>query len=403
MTQLRPAFFATILLCSTAAPADAQLTQAEERITLKSAVLNEERTIRVRVPRQAAGERFPVLYLTDAETQFAHTVATVDYLARNGRMPEMIVVGIHNTDRSRDLTPSKSSLAMPDGRVMQFPSAGGADAFLSFLTTELMPHIEQRYPAAPFRVFAGHSFGGLFALHVLTARPETFAAYIAVSPTLMWDNDLVLRRTYDLLRDRQDLKKTLVVALGNETTLRAGFEALQKRLESGPNPPGLTFEMARFPDEDHGSVVLRAHYLALRKIFDGWILPIDPSNGQFRGSFDEAQRHYAKLTERFGYPALPTEDTVNFLGYNALEAKRVAEAVQYFEWNVKLYPNSANVYDSLADALEADGKLDAARDRVQEAIRRGELNKDPLIDGFRQHLARILAKLKDRKAMPPSA
>jgi tetratricopeptide (TPR) repeat protein len=82
------------------------------------------------------------------------------------------------------------------------------------------------------------------------------------------------------------------------------------------------------------------------------------------------------------------------LGYNALEAKNVREALKYFEWNVKTYPDSANVYDSLADALEADGKLEAARERLQEAVRRGEANKDPLTEGFRRHLARVLAKVK---------
>jgi predicted alpha/beta superfamily hydrolase len=383
------------LACSAVLPAGAQPVEEEERITVRSAVLKEERTIYVRVPRKAAGPaRYPVIYLTDAEAQFAHTVATVDFLARNGRMPEMIVVGIANTDRTRDLTPSKATIATPDGRVLQFPSAGGADAFLSFIATELVPHIESRYPTAPFRVFAGHSFGGLFALHVLERRPETFAAYIAVSPTLTWDDGLVLRRTYDMLRDRRDLKKTLVVTLGDETMLQPPFEALRRRLESGPTPAGFEFEIMRFPDEDHGSVVLRSHYLGLRKIFNGWRLPIDPSTGLLRGTFEDAQRHYAKLTERFGYPALPPEDTINSLGYSALEAKKVDEALKYFEWNVKTHPDSANVYDSLADALEAAGQLDAARDRAQEAVRRGEANKDPLTEIYRQHLARLLAKVK---------
>jgi predicted alpha/beta superfamily hydrolase len=311
-------------------------------------------------------------------------------------MPQMIVVGIANTDRTRDLTPSKGTLTRPDGRVLQFPSAGGADAFLEFIATELIPHVDTRYPSAPFRIFAGHSFGGLFALHALVTRPETFAAYIAVSPTVLWDDSRILRRMSDLLRDRRDLKKTLVVTIGDEPSLRPGFDALQERLESGPTPPGFQFAMTRMPDEDHGSVVLRSHYLALRKIFDGWQLPIDPATGLMRGTFEDTQRHYARLTERFGYPALPPEEAINGLGYNALEAKNVSLALKYFEWNVQMYADSPNVYDSLADALEADGRLEAARDRLQEAVRRGEANKDPLTAVFREHLARVLGKLKAR-------
>jgi predicted alpha/beta superfamily hydrolase len=395
--RLQRAALLAVLLCAAVGRAGAQPVETGDRVTLRSAILKEDRTLFVRVPRQpAAGARYPVLYLTDGEAQFAHTVATIDFLARSGRMPQMIVVGIANTDRTRDLTPSKGTLTRPDGRVLQFPSAGGADAFLEFIATELIPHIDRRYPTAPFRIFAGHSFGGLFALHALVTRPETFAAYIAVSPTVLWDDSRILRRMSDLLRDRRDLKKTLVVTIGDEPSLRPGFDALRERLESGPTPPGFQFAMTRMPDEDHGSVVLRSHYLALREIFDGWQLPIDPATGLMRGTFEDTQRHYARLTERFGYPALPPEEAINGLGYNALEAKDVSSALKYFEWNVKTYPDSPNVYDSLADALEADGRLEAARDRLQEAVRRGEANKDPLTAVFREHLARVLAKLKAR-------
>ena len=59
--------------------------------------------------------------LTDGEAQFAHTAATVEFLARNARVPEMIVVAIGNTDRTRDLTPTKATLTGPDGRPMEFP------------------------------------------------------------------------------------------------------------------------------------------------------------------------------------------------------------------------------------------------------------------------------------------
>jgi hypothetical protein len=78
-----------VVVCS-AARAGAQPGEGRERITVRSAVLKEERTIYVRVPRHAAGgARYPVIYLTDGETQFAHTVATIGFLARNGRVPEM--------------------------------------------------------------------------------------------------------------------------------------------------------------------------------------------------------------------------------------------------------------------------------------------------------------------------
>lgn len=376
------------------ANAAAQSIELGERLTVRSATLNEERTIFVRTPRQYANgsERYPVLYLTDGEAQFAHTAATVEFLARNGRMPEMIVVAIGNTDRTRDLTPTKATLARPDGSQMEFPTAGGADRFLTFIATELKPFVEKKYRTAPFSVFAGHSFGGLFAMHAFTTRPDAFNGYIAVSPTLTWDSDMPVKRTAELLRDRRELRKTLVVTMGDEPGFDAALATLRKTL-SGSTPAGFEWEIQRFDDEDHGSVVLRSHYIGLRKVFDRWRLPVDPT-GTFHGSFADFEKHYAALGERMGYVISPPENTVNTVGYGALQAGRVQEALRYFELNVRNYPESANTYDSLGEGLEAAGKLQEARDRYAEAVKRGEASKDPLLDAFKQHLDAIGKKLK---------
>src|SRR6266478_3558767 len=142
-----------------AAPALAQYGGAA-KLTVRSNVLGEDRTILVRTPPGYDANKlaYPVLYLTDGDAHIAHTASTVEFLARNGRMSEMIVVGITNTDRTRDLTPTKATGA----NAAQFPTAGGADNFLKFIETEVIPEIEKRYRVQPYRVLAGHSFGGLF-------------------------------------------------------------------------------------------------------------------------------------------------------------------------------------------------------------------------------------------------
>ena len=95
-----------------------------------------------------------------------------------------------------------------------------------------------------------------------------------------------------------------------------------------------------------------------------------------------------------GYTIPPAENVVNGLGYVALQSGKIDEALKLFESNVRNYPNSANVYDSHGEALEAAGKLEQARERYAEAVRRGETNKDPLLDAFKQHLTGIEKKLK---------
>src|SRR5438552_3561842 len=88
--------------------ASAQEKQPPNRLTIKSEVLGEERIAVIRTPAgyDVNDQRYPVLYMTDGVDHLGHTGSTIEFLAKNGRMPEMIVVAITNTDRTRDLTPT---------------------------------------------------------------------------------------------------------------------------------------------------------------------------------------------------------------------------------------------------------------------------------------------------------
>src|SRR6185295_11339504 len=155
------------------------------RLTIKSKVMGEDRLILVRTPvgYETNKQSYPVVYMTDGDQHIGHTSSTVEFLARNGRMSEMIVVGIPNTDRTRDLSPTKPKQEGATG-APQFPTAGGADNFLKFIETELIPEVEKRYRVTPFRMLAGHSLGGLFAVHAMLTKPDLFRSYVAVSPAL---------------------------------------------------------------------------------------------------------------------------------------------------------------------------------------------------------------------------
>jgi tetratricopeptide (TPR) repeat protein len=63
-----------------------------------------------------------------------------------------------------------------------------------------------------------------------------------------------------------------------------------------------------------------------------------------------------------------TEAAMNTFGYTLLRAQRVADAVEVFKLNAEAYPNSANVYDSLGDALAAAGRRDDAIKSYEKAL-----------------------------------
>ncbi|GAB4071597.1 ferri-bacillibactin esterase BesA [Ancylobacter sonchi] len=150
-------------------------------------------------PAPPAG--FPVLYLLDANASFA---TLVEAQRRGGERPAgtgigpTVLVGIGHAagglyDRARrtfDYTagPGREMLAAADGRAPDTRMTGGRDAFLAFLRDELKPAVAARAPVDGGRqVLVGHSLAGGFVLDVFGRDSAAFAAYVAISPSIWWD------------------------------------------------------------------------------------------------------------------------------------------------------------------------------------------------------------------------
>lgn len=360
------------------------------QLVISSKVMAEDRVVLVRTPAAYnRGEtRYPVLYLTDGDRQIANTVASIEFLAREGRIPEMIVVGITNTDRTRDLTPTHLEVQDFEGQQFRAPTSGGADRFLSFIETELIPKIEGEYRTIPYRVFAGHSFGGLFAIHSLFSRPQLFNARIAVSPTFLWDRSYVNRRMVEFLRSNKDFKGTLFFTTGAEGAAnKREFETLRKSL-SRQKLNGFRWGALELLDEDHGSVVLPSHYYGLRKAFEGWRLVL-PANVDATELYDLARNHYAKLSDRVGFKVAVPEASANQIGYRLVGLGKFEEAIAIFKANAAAYPASANVYDSLGEAYERTGNLELARQNYARAIEAAAPTTDSNSGIFRTNFDRV--------------
>jgi uncharacterized protein len=388
----------SLLVCLIAIASCAQDLAAPtpERLVVHSNVLKEDRVIWVRMPAAARRSKAacPVLYLTDAGSHINEIGSTIDFLAENDRIPPLIVVGITNTDRNRDLTPTHADIKSPDGKVvMTMPTSGGADHFLDFIQNELVPEIDKRYSTQPFRIFAGHSLGGLLAIYALMTRDDLFHAYIAVSPSLQWDDGRILHQAQKFFTSRKELKKTLFFSLANEgnapSQIGDDFQQLQKML-SGNLPKDFVVQVAHYPDEDHGSTVLLAHYAGLRAVFPNWQLPRDEATGLPTGGLPGIEQHYRELSERYGF-TVSSENAINQLGYALLVRSQTSEAITVFKRNVELYPHSANTYDSLADGFEAAGQSDQAIQTLEKAVAIGTEANDPLLSDFKKHLERLTA------------
>jgi uncharacterized protein len=328
------------------------LAHEPERISIDSKVLGEKRTLLVHLPSAYASRaqlRFPVIYLTDASTRAGHTAATMQALADAGRMPESIVVGVVNTDRNRDLTPTRVESVTLEGAEQKYPTSGGAAKFITFFETELIPEIERRYRTEKYRILAGHSFGAMFTLETLFTKPRLFNAYIAISPTMWWDDQYPLRRAAQFLEANPELNATLILGIGNEQPFMLDTFNELKALFAKKSPKGFTVHSYFFEEDDHVSVPLHAYYVALRKLFLPWHFQILPADDT-KTLWPRATAHAAELSKRYGFTIPVQELRANGIGRRLLDAGLLEEALEVFRANVKAFPDSEVAKKSLREA-----------------------------------------------------
>jgi predicted alpha/beta superfamily hydrolase len=248
-----------------------------EVATIHSAVLSEDRKIYIHCPKLDSSDvnkRFPVLYLMDGENHFELLAQYVDYLSRPDvlAIPKIIIVGIPNTIRVRDLTPTQSILdyeGKPD-TTGRYKLSGGNENFLEFLKKELMPFIDSNYKTQPYKLFAGHSFGGISSINCMLTQPNLFDAYIAVSPSFWWDNEYLLKLTEKKLKSGATLNKKLFYCNGNEGGRNSFFHKGLLKFDSiiaNKKIVDLDYKYKYYRNEMHMTVPIIAYLDALRFIF----------------------------------------------------------------------------------------------------------------------------------------
>ena len=148
--------------------------------SIQSSILNEIRPIIVSLPKDydKTDETYPVLFVLDGwELNSLQARLVLKELGL-----KMITVSIPNTNRDRDLMP----LSRPSYEVEK-PEA---ESFLSFIETELIPHINKNYRTNNKRTLRGRSLSGLFTMYVFLAKPYLFDNYIGNCAGWFTDMDI---------------------------------------------------------------------------------------------------------------------------------------------------------------------------------------------------------------------
>lgn len=225
-----------------------------QTFTINSTVLHEDRVINVYTPAgydDSTSTSFPVLYMPDGglDEDFPHIANTIDSLIRLGRIPPILVVGIPNTERRRDLT--GPTTVAKDSTIA--PHVGESAAFRRFIREELMPEVRRRYRCTGETATVGESAAGLFVVETFLLDPDLFDRYIAVSPSLWWNDRGLLEVARNSLRTQDDHPRVLYLTAANESGIEAETAALAATIDSNP-PPGLRWEFIPRSDLRHNTI-----------------------------------------------------------------------------------------------------------------------------------------------------
>ena len=242
---------AALVGCASRTPADP--VPLHDALALESATLGETRTVNVYAPPgyDAGDRRYPVLYMPDGGVgeDFPHIANTIDTLIQRGAIAPVLVVGIENTERGRDLT--------PDSRTeydRQFaPMTDGASAFRTFIRDELVPEIDRRYRTNGERAIVGESSAGLFVVDTFFREPGLFDRYIAMDPALWWDDHALVRRAGERLPGLAGDRLTLWFAGSNAADIAPHTDSLAAVLR-GAAPGSVRWRYEPRRDEEHRTI-----------------------------------------------------------------------------------------------------------------------------------------------------
>lgn len=334
-----------------------------EVVKIKSKVLGEERIIFVNYPRDynKSWERYPVLYVMDGMRNFPVASSMVRFLAEAGHLPHMIVVGVTNVNPIRDLTLSK---------VKQYAASGGGNRFILFLKNELIPEINRNYRTKPYKVLAGHSLAALLATFTMLDQAGTFNAFIAISPFMEWDNRWFLKRAGAMLKKHKTLNSHFYFSLAEEPQLEKAMDIFQQLLQAGV-PEKFTWKFDKISNEVHDTVFYPGLYKGLRWLYFGWKLPERVLGLGLEG----VKEHFLQLSKRYGYEINPPSTTLNDLGFRLMDMKRYPQAIDVYQYCVKLYPNFWMAYHNLGFCHQQQGNNSKAVFYYEKSLKLNPQNK----------------------------
>jgi len=321
---------------------------------IHSHILNEDRLLLVHLPREYGDTqlRYPVLYLlyVDIYNYFADAAIITEKLGSTGEIPPVIIIGVANTNRYRDLLPVKTR---------DRNDSGGADNFLRFIEEELIPHIDKTYRTKNFRILAGPQAAAVFSLYALITKSGLFHAILSENPFMNPENaEFLYPRAEQFFKNTESLKNFLYIKCEkNERAQDLEYaERFAKFLEF-EKPDGFRYKV-EFEEPSGYFIAPLPFREGLRELFAGHKLP---ENFQ-TSTVKDVIHYYEKLSGEYGFEVDPPSLMLTFEGDKLSQPGKTKEAIELFEYQLSLYPKSLNALWRLGEIYRGMGEFEKAKD-----------------------------------------
>lgn len=237
---------------------------------LKSKYVDQEYKINIFFPKDYKKEtdRYPVVYVLDAEYNFGCVAYIARRLIKNKDIPKVLLVGIAYDTTYEDFYDKRSRDLTPFSKIHGYKT-GGAKSFTSFIQNELILFIDKNYRTIPEdRTIVGHSFGGLYCSYVLFQHPNLFNRYIIVSPSLWYSDKVVFEYEEKFAVKHQDFAASIYLAAGEDESLRVkdNTQMLGNKLKER-GYPNLHLKASIVEGENHRSLFPYAFTRGIRFVF----------------------------------------------------------------------------------------------------------------------------------------
>ncbi|MEM9648108.1 MAG: alpha/beta hydrolase-fold protein, partial [Bacteroidota bacterium] len=307
--------------------------QEVESHSFYSEYLKEQRSIQVQLPKDyAVSDRaYPVLFVLDGEYVFDYARGTASFLSNNfGFLPQLIVVGIPNTDRNRDLFVDLK----PDGPYLKF---------ISFLGHEVLPFIKNRYRTNSFEILYGWSAGAGIVNYIAVKKPKLFNAYVLAGAGIGPKTEAFIKTEFK----PENYAQAFLFASAEGTTPRAEGLKKHEALLQALNPKGLDWEFKVHENQSHVAAMSKGLYDGLEFVFKSYHIPESITT---EGA-EKVINYYRDLKRFYGYQVEIPEGALNEIS----SALRPKEAIRLLDHGLKIYPRSSLIMAAKANKyVESD-------------------------------------------------